>query len=85
MDGVDYEQMGGALGVFLVGDYIHMSPIYQHAVPSFDTVGSAFNVQFHHLDNIADVETFLMLAIQHVLDSAFENAQPNDLVGLQIQ
>ena len=84
-DGEDDEQMGGALDVFLVGDYIHMSPIFEQAVPRFMTVGSAFNVQFHHLDNIGDVQAFLVDAVQHVLNNVFAYAQPNDRIGLQIQ
>ena len=78
-------QEGAAFDPANIADHVHISPIYEREVPSMNTVGSGFRVLFHNMDAVADAEDFALTAIQYVIDHAFDNAQPNDLVGLEIR
>ena len=78
----DDGQIGGALNI---AEHVEIIPWFEQHVMRLRTTGSAFRVRFHNLGNIGDVHEFLMAAIQHLLDLAFDGAGPEDRVGVEIK
>lgn len=68
-----------------IEDHVNIGLEFQQRVNRFNTEGAAFNVRFHNLENVANLNAFLIEAIQHAFDHMMRRAADQDRVGLLIR
>ncbi len=61
-----------------------VSPEFENVVRKFRTTGRGFCVRFHDLDQVPDINQLLHDGLDRLLDTAFEDAGPNDRVGVEV-
>ena len=65
--------------------YTTVSEEFQQHVRKLRTTGTAFRVTFNKLDECRDVNEYVEEAFGELLNRAFQDAQPSDDVGVEIQ